>query len=197
MPGSGIPDDDELFRHSVRPHGFKRDTFSPRGLFKLYDQADGSLLASVAWRHFLPTDDDVHGYGCRLASKQNAKLELDARLTNKTRRIYCGAYQLTAAAVRNLASIAELTEVAFADVSHNPEDGEIAHTDLRVQFRGMPADIEGTKTAILDRLWAVIRGPLRHVCPSDSDILAHPNLTMIEPPSGPYIRAQPMIDDRS
>jgi hypothetical protein len=182
-----ISDGEKLFRHSVRPNGFKRDAFSPLGLLKLFDQQDGSVLGSVTWEHFFPTTDYVHGYGCRLAAKGNRRLELDSKFNAKSRRVYCGAYQLTARAVRALASIQELEEIESADVSHHPEDGEIAHTDLRIRFKRIPADIEGTKTAIIDRLWAASYGPLRNICAYDLDLNPHPNLSLIDGPSGPYI----------
>jgi hypothetical protein len=69
-----IPKDDKLFRHSVYPNGFPAKRFSPAGIIKLFDQADGSLLGSVAWQRFFPTTAHIHAYGCRLAAKQNEKL---------------------------------------------------------------------------------------------------------------------------
>jgi hypothetical protein len=179
-----IPDGDKLFRHSVRPNGFKKDAFSPRNLFRLYDQDDGSVLASVAWQRLFPTDQHVHDYGCRLAAKQNEGLVEKDRLSEKTRRIYCGAYQLTARSVRALVGTPNLEEIASSNVTHHPEDGEIAHIDLAIRINANPVNIETTKTAILDRLWAASCGPLKHVCECDADLVPHPNSTLVDGPAG-------------
>jgi hypothetical protein len=181
-----IPNSDKLFRHSVWPNGFKKKKFLPAGLVKLYDQSDGSILASLAWQRFFPNIESIHGYGCRLARKQNEQLAQQNKFSDKTRRIYCGAYQFTAESIRALATTNGLEEVASADVIHHPEDGEIAHTDLAIRFNRPLSNIEGTKTAIMDRLWAASCGPLKHICSSDHDIIEHPNSSLSDGPAGPY-----------
>jgi hypothetical protein len=182
-----IPKGDKLFRHSVFPNGFKKNSFSPAGIIKFEHQEDGSLLGSVTWQRFLPTTQHIHEYGCRLAAKQNQKLISKNEFTEKKRRIYCGAYQITAESVRLLATLPELNEIASAEVTHHPEDGEIAHTDFKITFNGVPLNIATTKTAILDRMWAVLCGPLTHVCDCDAEIVDHPNSTLTDPPGGAYV----------
>lgn len=91
-----ISNGDKLFRHSVFPNGFKKDRFSPAGIIKFANQDDGSVLGSVTWQRFFPTTEHIHGYGCRLADKQNQKLVSKGEFTEKKRRVYCGAYQFTA-----------------------------------------------------------------------------------------------------
>ncbi len=66
-----IPDLDSLFRHCIFPIPFKNKIFSPEKLIRLQDQEDGSFLASLAWRKFIPTVADIHAYGCRLAAHMN------------------------------------------------------------------------------------------------------------------------------
>jgi hypothetical protein len=186
-----IPDGDKLFRHSVFPYGFTKERFRHGGIIKFYNQEDGSLLGSVTWQRLLPTTQHIHGYGCRLAAKQNQKLVAKGEFAESKRRIYCGAYQFTAESIRLLATLHELNEIASAEVTHHPEDGEIAHTDLKIKFNGVPVNIATTKTAIIDRIWAAGCGPLTHVCNCDADIVDHPNSTLSAPPGGAY------IDDRS
>ena len=80
----------------------------------------------------------------------------------RVERVYCGAYQIEASAVRELA-VAANAGISTAEVIHHIEDGEIAHTAVKVQPQA-GIDIETTKTAIIDRLSNVWRGPLKHCC---------------------------------
>ena len=187
MQCGSIPNGDNVFRHSIFPNGFPKNRFSHRGIIKFFDRPDGSILGSVTWQRFFPTTEHVHEYGCRLAAKQNRGLVKRGEYNEKRRRVYCGAYQFTAQSVRALATIPELNEIAYAEVIHHPEDGEIAHTDLRVIFKETPANVATTKTAIIDRLWAASCGPLAHVCDCDTDVIEHPNRSLIDPPGGAYV----------
>jgi hypothetical protein len=116
----------------------------------------------------------------------NVELQRRGKFKENDRRIYCGAYRLTGAAVRALASTEGVQEVAFADVIHHPENGEIAHTDLRIVFKPGDFDVEGTKTAIVDRLWSACCGPLRCVCQCDHDVQDHPSVDLPSGPAGEY-----------
>jgi hypothetical protein len=183
-----IPDGDSLFRHCVHPLAFKKKglLFSPEKFVKLYD-VEGSILASVAWERYAPTSKEVHEYGCRLAAGINEKASSEAKFRDSDRKIYCGAYQLSASSIRALAVTEGLDEIASADVVHHIENGEIAHTDLRIVLKNTGGDfVEGTKTAILDRLWHSCYGPLTHICTCDLDMGAHPTTTLLVPPSGSY-----------
>jgi hypothetical protein len=145
---------------------------------------NGHLLGSLAWERYVPTVTYVHGYGCRLASGMNEKKKKDGILKEKHRHSYCGAYQLTAGSIRSLSKIPLLNEVTSADVVHHIEEGEISHTDLRISLK--PDANEGTKTVIVDRLWHLCSGPVRHICESDHDMTEHPNARLINGPLGPY-----------
>jgi hypothetical protein len=80
---------------------------------------------------------------------------------------------------------ADNVRVSAAEVVHHIEDGEIAHTAVRIM--PMPdADIENTKTAIIDRLSNLWTGPLRHTCECDEDIDPHPSFALTVPPAGEY-----------
>lgn len=107
----------------------------------------------------------------------------------KQRRVYCGAYQFTTTDVRQLKGTSGLGEVVSSDVLHKIERNEIAHASIEIQL-GADVDkdsVEGTKTAIIDRLWQSSRGPIRHVCDGDIDLNSHPSGLLMEAPGGPYI----------
>jgi hypothetical protein len=191
MPLRPIPDKDGLFRHVVFPNGFKstkkRDKarFEYKKLIKWYDELDG-IHASLAWERYLPTTKDVHGYGCRLASRRNESLKSNGKYTEEKRNIYCGTYRLTAQTIHNLIFSPDFREILSTQVTHKIEEGEIAHVDVRVVLNSGWSDIEGTKTAIMDRLWSKSTGPLKHVCEYDQDIDPHPNAQLETPPGGDY-----------
>lgn len=180
-----IPGGDNLFRHCVHPLSFSGKRFVAQKLIKLYSQPDGSFLASLTWARYLPTTEHVHAYGCRLALGMNAKLKEQPKFDSKARRVYCGAFLLKAKAVRALPNLAGLTEISSADVVHSVEQGEIAHTDLRIVLRP-DADVEGTKTAIIDRLWQACSGPITHICDDDHDLESHPSVDLPVAPGGSY-----------
>ena len=187
MTSRRISDDNNLFRHSVYPTSFQGKTFAREKLLKLYDEVNGAerlIVASVAWERYLPTTKYIHLYGCRLASKRNDKARRENKFKEKSRQIYCGAYQIEARAVR--AIVDELPEILRADVVHQIEDGEIAHTALQFYLISEEFDVEATKTAIIDRLWNASYGPLRHVCECDKDLTAHPSSTLTVAPHGEY-----------
>jgi hypothetical protein len=92
--------------------------------------------------------------------------------------------------VRRLANMEGLNEIAAAEVTHLIEDGEISHTELRFIFKSGDIDIEGTKTAIVDRLWNACSGPLRSICECDRDILNHPSADLERGPLGEYTDAR-------
>lgn len=187
MRWNRIPDGDSLFRQSVHPLSFKGKGFVWEKCLKLYDQPDGSLLASLTWQRYVPTSERVHSYGCRLAFGMNEKKRLSGTFKEKSRHIYCGAYELKANAIRALTVAEGLNEIISADVVHHVEVGEIAHTNLRIVLRaGGGTDVEGAKTAILDRLWSSCHGPLTHICDCDREIADHPSSGLTTPPAGLY-----------
>src|SRR5258708_9153158 len=126
----------------------------------------------MAWERFGPTSDYIHRYGCRLASGQNDRDRVQGRFKDDSRKIYCGACQMRGKAIRALAVTEGLNEIVSADVIHHIENGEISHTDLKIVVRENSGyDVEGTKTAILERLWNACHGPLTHVCLCDADLV--------------------------
>ena len=174
-----IRDGDYVYRPSIFPLSFHRNTFDPSKLFHLKDDAvSGAILGSLVWDRFVPTPEYIHAYGCRLASKMNDKQRTRGRLKRNDSRVYCGAYGLKARSVRALVGAEELGEVASADVTHLVEDGEIAHAELRIVLVAGTTNVESTKTAILDRLWNATCGPLRHICDYDNDLPDHPSANL-------------------
>ena len=183
-----IPDSDNLFRCCIHPLSFKSQgrRFASEKLLRLqHDQEKGTLLASLAWERYVPTTKHVHAYGCRVAFYMNEKLRAEGKL-ERERRIYCGAYRLNASAVRALENADALNEISSADVVHRIENKEIAHTALIISLKPGDFDVEGTKTAIVDRLWNVCSGPLKYIGVCDQDIKPHPSSGLSTPPAGPY-----------
>jgi hypothetical protein len=185
---------DSLFRHVIFPLAFRGAAFQWDKGMRLWDEPDGTVLASLAWERYVPTAAYVHGYGCRLSSGMTEKERKKEKYRERDRRIYCGAYRLRADLIRGLATTGGLHDVLSADVIHHVEAGEIAHTDLKIVFRENPEfDLEGTKTAILDRLWNGCQGPLSHICDYDHDISQHPKSGLLEPPLGQYRDTRPFL----
>lgn len=189
-----IGDRDSLFRQSVFPISFRGKKFAFDKFIRLEGQQDGTILASLTWERYVPTDGHVHGYGCRLAYRMNEGERARGRFEESRRRVYCGAYHLRGKSVRALAHTDGLDAVLSADVVHRVENGEIAHTDLRVHLQpGATAHVEATKTMIVDRLWSACSGPLRHICDCDIDLAEHPSTYLATPPGGDYIDTRSSI----
>lgn len=188
---SRIPDHHNVFRATIYPLAFKSNNkFNQHKAFKLESQEDGSILGSLAWERYVPTTKHVHRYGCRLAFGMNRKYREQGN--RKDRRIYCGSYNLKVGAIRGLVN--ELREVVLsADVIHHIENGQIAHADLRILVGKDHHGDEGTKTAILDRLWNSCRGPIKHECEGDQDVGQHPNKNLEPPPQGEYRDTRSML----
>ena len=183
-----IRDGDYLYRYSVHPLSFHRDIFDQSRLFHLvYNAASDAILGSLAWERFVPTHEYIHAYGCRLAKKRNDKKRAEGKLNRENRQIYCGAYGLRARFVRALVGAEELAEVASADITHLVEDGEIAHAELKIVLVAGTANVESTKTAILDRLWNASCGPLTHICDYDDDLDEHPSTSLSIGRGGEYV----------
>lgn len=181
-----IGDADSLFRHCIHPTAFKgnkKKRFASGLLIHWKPVDDGSgLEGSVVWQRYVPTAQQLHRSGCRHAfgRTQNEKM----RLT------YCGAYELKAHAIRALVSAENLDEIVGADAVHKIEEGEIAHTALKIFLRPGVPNIHATMTAISDRLWNSCSGPLTHKCDSDLDLNPHPSENLETPPRGPYSDAR-------
>ena len=183
-----MPDGASLFRHSLHPIVFKgRKTFAPQKMFRLEDDETDNVVSSVVWQKYVPTQRHVHGYGCRLSSKINDRRRLEGKLNDKNRHIYCGAYHLTAFWVRELGNGDDVNSpIKAAEVNHLPEDGEIAHTEIRFILNPETPDIEGAKTEIVARLWDGCSGPLMFVCDDDRDVPDHPSENLRPGPLGGY-----------
>jgi hypothetical protein len=159
-------------------------------MFRLYDDENSpnNVVSSVAWQKYAPTQEHVHGYGCRLASKRNDKKLQDGKLTQNTRQIYCGAYHLTAGRIRGIFNCDDVyNPVTAAEINHLIEDGEIAHTEIRFILTTEISDVEAAKTEIVDRLWNACCGPLPFICDYDSDIVSHPSEKLDPGPLGEYV----------
>lgn len=186
-----VPDGASLFRHCVHPIVFKgRKTFAPKKMFKLYDDENSpnNVVSSVVWQKYVPTEEHVHGYGCRLTSKRNDKKRREGKLTTSSRQIYCEAYHLGAGWVRGIGNIDDVdSPIMAAEVKHRIEEGEIAHTEIRFILKSEISNIEAAKTEIVDRLWNACCGPLPFICDYDHDIVSHPSEDLDPGPLGRYV----------
>lgn len=189
MKVRSVPDHDSVFRHSVHPVSFRGGkVFDPRNLFHLSHRLDGSIQTSLAWQRYLPTIDHVHDYGCRMAHRRNENNIAAGTYKEKNRQIYCGAYEMRARSIRQLFGSELLDEIAKADITHEPEEGEIAHLNVIITLRaGTSVDPENTKTAIVDRMWRASQGPATHICGRDQDVSNHPGSTLVAAPGGAYV----------
>lgn len=187
MEWGHILDDDSLFRSSIYPVSFKGKQFAPERLIKLHDQADGSLIASLAWERYVPTIEYVHEYGCRLSFRINQKKRAEGKFKEKNRHVYGGSYHLRADALRALANTGGLGKISSTDIIHQIEEGELAHASLIILPMAGNSIDEGTKTAILDRFWNACSGPITHICDCDHDVNPHPSVCLNSPPAGAYI----------
>jgi hypothetical protein len=66
-----------------------------------------------------------------------------------------------------------LAEVFASDILHIIEHDEIAHANIQIRLAAHVDEdsVEGIKTVIVDRLWHSSRGPLRHICDVDGDLI--------------------------
>jgi hypothetical protein len=179
-----IKNGDRLFRGIHHPVSFKSKAFDLPKFWSLRDVADapGTFETSLTWQKLAPTLNHVNQYGCRLSAERNERRRAAGR---GGKDLYCGAYEFCVDDVRSLPSMPNLGELNSADVLHVIETDEIAHCNLTVSI-GHGADVEGAKTAIIDRLWNVCRGPVTHVCACDAGVVPHPNQSLRSPPSGAY-----------
>jgi hypothetical protein len=191
-----VGDRDSLFRHCIYPISVKKTGLVLEKMWFFEAGVDGLLHGSLAWDRYLPTSKYVHGYGCRLAAGINERKKAAGKLNERNRHYYCGAYSLSGEAVRALATTPEIDEIVFADVVHLIEQGEIAHTDFRVRLKSGTANVEATKTAIIDRLWNACSGPLTHVCDCDKNILEHQSSNLPTAPIGDFIDSRSWLTRR-
>lgn len=96
------------------------------------DNPNRTYKMSVVCRCIMPDDADVHAYGIRIESKQNAKLEADLGEPppQEKRRVYLGFYDILYDVLAAL--VFEHYRVSVVWVL---EDGEMAH--LEVHFRSL------------------------------------------------------------
>lgn len=129
---------------------------------------------SVAYRAMLPTLDEVHDYGCRVADKSNQKKESDYAERGKPfeRPLhtihYVGSYDL---------SLQRLTEVTspYYDVSVEPweTDGLPEHSRIRIDVRDETSqsedDLAGDRTEIIWQLFDLLENFSPYICQRDRD----------------------------
>jgi len=183
-----VADQDYLYRHAIRPTAFRGKAFDPRKLFYFRNDQHG-FEGSAIWDTLAPNLDLVHAYGCRLAAQRNSSTVAKP----KDLQVYCGVYQFRASDFRDLKGLPGLEEVADAEVTHRIETGEISHVALKIIVAADWDDLEGTKTAVVDRLWQACRGPDKYICKSDEAMDPHPNSFLSDAPHSTTLASSPMI----
>lgn len=187
-----VPDGAFLYRHALRPTSFKGKNFSSQKALSLYEES-AAFETSVAWDRLVPTEQHVHDYGCRMAGQRNDKARRDGKYKEANKQVYCGAYRFSAGAVRAMRGNNGLEGLISASVKHQIENGEIAHTAVKFVISGDHPDREGLKTAIIDRLWNLCSGPMRHVCTTDADLASHPSTLLGDAPLGNIIDGRTLL----
>ena len=91
---------------------------------------------------------------------------------------------MSAGGIRALCGANGLDGLILVSVEHKIENGEVAHTAVKFTISDDHPDREGLKTAIIDRLWNLCSGPMRHACPDDMDLNPHPNTLLGDAPLG-------------
>jgi hypothetical protein len=187
-----VPDGASLFRHCVHPIVFTGGkTFAPEKMFYLKPKnSPNDVVSSVAWQKYAPTQDHIHGYGCRLAININNNKRKGGILRKKNRHIYCGAYHLSAARIRKLYNVDDPeSPIDSAEVNHliDSENPEIAHAEIRFSIKPETVNIDAAKTEIVARLWNLCCGPLPFICEYDHDIVSHPSEDLDPGPLGGYV----------
>ncbi|TIO52981.1 MAG: hypothetical protein E5X80_04975 [Mesorhizobium sp.] len=143
-------------------------------------------LLSVGWRAKLPTEAEVHGYGCRTAANSNERRAEDA--AQKGRTIvplqdtvhYLGYYEFPVSAAEGAAN-----DVYDVYAEHAPEMGEDAHSHIVFREKtelekNPPKSVR--RTAIIDAIWRRSTGPKKHLCPIDEPHRAYLETVPLEEP---------------
>jgi hypothetical protein len=190
--GLSIGEEDSLFRCVVFPSAFDEPDEHDVGAIRIFDTSKALDLrfdrglnqfeTSVAWQKFAPMIGHVHSFGCRLASKANAKRKRDALPV-----VYCGAYEVTLDRLFN--QCRHIPGLSDMSAMHVIEEDEIAHANLQFRFSDVPKtkdDIAFRKTDIMNEVSIVIRGPLKHVCAENVHLADHPSDKLVVLPAGAY-----------
>ncbi|MDR7040579.1 hypothetical protein J2X36_005362 [Methylobacterium sp. BE186] len=141
---------------------------------KMSDGRNG-LLISVGARALLPSDAEVHCFGCKVAdvgnTKKAEKLQRPLVRPDETSH-YRGFYEIL------LSALYACDFGSFSvRVIHWPEDGLAEHCNIEL----VPEDAEVSKNALRKsaitefavEIASVLTDPREHVCPADLDVAEH------------------------
>lgn len=185
VPAQILSGKDVVARCAIQPRFLKDRRFHHVALLD-FRKVKGTpdYATSVAWRKLLPTEGDVHMYGCRSAAFSNAnKTETPTPLVQAAH--YMGFYDL---AVQD--AIDETNDVYNVHVEQVVENGEQAHCHIVLtELPDLTKDLQKLKGArrsdIFLGIWSKMTGPCRHVCDCDleysDELLAIP----LNPPGTP------------
>jgi hypothetical protein len=187
-----LPKGNNIFRAVHYPLSFNKRNAFIVGKFIHLGGDESRIEMSVVWERYAPMVSYVHDYGCRTSTARN---ELKRSRGQSGRDVYCGAFQFKVHQVCDLVGIAQVPEIVHADVVHVIETDEIAHANIGIDLANVSngGKLEELKTVIVDRLWQVSRGPLRHQCVCDQHLNPHPSNAIPNPPSGAYADDRPAV----
>lgn len=169
-----------------RPQNERSGPFDEKRLFYFQQGKENRRVhqLSVGWRALLPTDPEVHAYGCRTAATTNRRKEQKTGQPPKPLEEaahYIGYYDIPVKGARSAAN--EVYDVVITNVV---EENEPSHCNFELIERdGIDRNTPKSeyKTRIVIALWKLATGPSRHVCECDLDYA--PALSAIELPHRP------------
>lgn len=132
----------------------------------------------------MPSEDEVHAYGCRSAASSNAnKAEPPVPLEGAAH--YIGFYEMS---VKD--GLDEANDVYDVHVEQVIENGEEAHCHIVLSERpDLTKEQQRLKSAkrtdILYGIWEKMTGPFRHVCECDKDYSKELSAIVLPPPGTP------------
>ncbi|MGO4728072.1 MULTISPECIES: hypothetical protein [unclassified Inquilinus] len=166
---------DEVSRCAVHPKFFRDGAFSEEALlgFSSADKKNvrSPYLASVAARKILPSDKEMHGYGCRTAAKINentAKRKGRALERPGETAHYRGFYNLKLQKILAISNDHYKVRVYICE-----EDGEKAHCHLELydaNSKSSKKDLSSARVLIISEITDNLSGPIPHLCESDLDL---------------------------
>ncbi|WP_193336202.1 hypothetical protein [Devosia beringensis] len=177
-----MPVEETVVRSVVHPRIEVDGVISPQKMMapgKTKSQGGEPVLAlSVGARSLLPTDDDAHGFGCKVAEKARAasqrkfaKKQRDYQRPRDTAH-YIGSLDIDVASVEALESIffsfgvVDLHQKGFEAHWHlewRPKDDALERID--------DDDVATARTDLIDQMFRLLYRPRIKFCDCDADLL--------------------------
>ncbi|WP_155912080.1 hypothetical protein [Methylobacterium sp. 77] len=165
-----ITQDDVIARCVIYPIHFVDDgVFSKNALMRFENITKVSkpdYAISVVPRSLLATEDEVHQYGCRTASRKNVRMfqkwGIDGTIQNRS--FYCGYYEIEVSTVLDISQDEYSVQVVLS-----PENSEPSHSEIQfiANTNKTQTQLRDARGDLLIKLNSKLRGPQRHICSTD------------------------------